>query len=116
MATMHGAGDAGPNDPSLSDLAKGVAQDASRLVWQEIELAKLELQGKARTAAPVVVLTTWLAALVVTAFWAVVAGALGLVGRTVTAQGGRKSGPRANDGQRSGGRRRGEERSSVRNW
>lgn len=109
MATMHGAGDAEPNDPSLGDLAKGVAQDASTLVRQEIELAKLELRGKARTAAPGVamlaaaavvglavlgaltatlillldlVLTTWLAAVIVTAFWAVVAGALGLAGRS----------------------------------
>ena len=109
MATMHGTGDAEHHDASLGDLAKGVAQDASTLVRQEIELVKLELQGKARTAAPGLamlaaagvvglavlgaltaamivaldlVLPTWLAALIVTAFWAVVAGALAMVGRS----------------------------------
>lgn len=109
MSTMHDAGATEPADPSLGDLAKGVAQDASTLVRQEIDLAKLELQGKARTATPGVamlvaaavlglavlgaltatlilvldlVLVTWLAALIVTVLWAVVAAALALAGRS----------------------------------
>ncbi len=105
----HGMGRPESENASLGELAKGLTQDASTLVRQEIELAKVELRGKVRTAAPGVamlgaagvvalallgsltaglillvdlVLPAWAAALVVTGFWGVVAGWLAVVGRS----------------------------------
>jgi hypothetical protein len=109
IAVAHGMGGPESENASLGELAKGLAQDASALVRQEIELAKVELRGKARTAAPglgmlvaagvvglallgaltaalillvALILPAWAAALVVTGFWGVVAGGLAVIGRS----------------------------------
>ena len=97
-----------PRDRSIGELVKDLSTQTSTLVRQEIELARAELQeqgklaGKgagllggaavfgvlalgALTAALIALLDkamdTWLAALIVTVIWAVVAGVLALQGR-----------------------------------
>ena len=97
-----------PRDRSTSDLVKDLSQQASVLVRKEIELAKVELAEKGRQAsiglaalgaAAVVALAMlgaltaflilalaeampgWAAALIVTALWAVIGGALAAFGR-----------------------------------
>jgi uncharacterized membrane protein YqjE len=106
MATQGGQTDL--HDESIGDLLKRLSQDTSTLVRQEMALARAELteQGKragtgagmlggagvaglltlgALTATLIGVLDTamafWLAALIVTAVWAAVAGVLALQGR-----------------------------------
>lgn len=95
-------------DASIGDLLKQLSQQTSTLVRQELELAKAEATEKGKAAgvgagmlagAAVVALlvlgsltataialldtamATWLAALVVTVVWAVIAGVLAVVGR-----------------------------------
>jgi hypothetical protein len=97
-----------PREQPIGELLKQLSQETSTLVRQELELAKAEMAVKAReggkgagmlggagisallmlgalTATLMGVLDTfmkfWLAALVVTALWAVVAGVLALQGK-----------------------------------
>jgi hypothetical protein len=104
--STHGGHDL--REESIGDLLKRLSQDTSTLVKQEMALARAELteQGKragkgagmlggagvaglltlgALTATVIGVLDTamafWLAALIVTAVWAAVAGVLALQGR-----------------------------------
>jgi VIT1/CCC1 family predicted Fe2+/Mn2+ transporter len=98
-----------PRNQGIGELARGLSEDVSTLVRQEIELGKAEMREKARTAAPGagmlagaayaalaltgaltaflilaldLALPAWLAALLVTLLWAIVATALALSGRT----------------------------------
>lgn len=93
---------------SIGELAKGLSQDVSTLVRQEMELARAEMREKARSAGPGIgmfggagvfalaalgavtafaillldlVMPAWLAALIVAAVWAAVAGFLYVRGR-----------------------------------
>jgi uncharacterized membrane protein YqjE len=104
------AGQGGPDmrDRSVADLVKELSQETSELVRQELALARAELreQGKragtgagmlggagvaglltlgSLTAMVIALLdttmATWVAALIVTVVWAVVAGVLALQGR-----------------------------------
>lgn len=97
-----------PRDASFGELAKGLSRDISTLVRQELELARAEMREKGRTAGPglgmiggagvfalaalgaltaflILALDVWMpawaAALIVTALWAAVAGALYASGR-----------------------------------
>jgi hypothetical protein len=97
-----------PRDQGITELAKGLSQDLSTLVRQELELGKAEMREKGRTAGPGIgmlggaavlglavlgaftaflilvlnlALAAWLAALIVTVLWAVVAAVLALRGR-----------------------------------
>jgi hypothetical protein len=106
---MSSAGSRGLQDASASELVKQLSEQTSRLVQQEMELAKVELAEKGKqagigaglfggagvfglyalgalTAAAIAGLSlamdTWLAALIVAVIWAAVAGAMALVGRT----------------------------------
>jgi len=101
-------GPGGPSDASASELVKQLSEQTSRLVRQEMELAKAELSEKGKqagigagllggggvfalyalgalTAAMIAALAlamdTWLAALIVTVIWAAVAGAMALLGK-----------------------------------
>jgi hypothetical protein len=104
------AGAATPNDDrSLAELTKQLSDQASTLARKEVELAKAEMAIKAKrlgigagafgaaglvglfalgalTATAILALATamepWLAALIVTAIYAVAAGVLALVGRS----------------------------------
>lgn len=96
-------------DASFGELLKGLAQDTSTLVKQEITLAKVEMSEKAKEAGKGVgmlvgagvvallmlgaftafliivldiVVDLWVAALIVTLFWALVAAILALAGRS----------------------------------
>jgi Putative Actinobacterial Holin-X, holin superfamily III len=103
------AGSPGVHDASASDLVKQLSEQTSRLVQQEMELAKAELSEKGKqagigaglfggagvfglyalgalTAAAIAALSlamdTWLAALIVAVIWAAVAGVMALVGKS----------------------------------
>jgi hypothetical protein len=96
------------NDPSAAELAKQLSEQTTRLVRQEVELAKAELSVKGKqagigaglfggagvfglyalgalTAAAIAALATavdtWLAALIVAVIWAAVAGVMALIGK-----------------------------------
>ena len=96
-------------DTSAAELVKQLSEQTSRLVRQEVELAKAELaiKGKragigagmfggagvfglyalgALTAAAIAALATamdtWLAALIVTVVWAAIAGVMALIGKS----------------------------------
>ncbi len=100
---------AAANDASASDLVKQLSEQVSRLVQQELELAKTELAEKGKQAgigagllgggglfallalgaltatliaALSLAMDTWLAALIVTVLWAVVAGVMALLGKS----------------------------------
>jgi uncharacterized membrane protein YqjE len=106
MTTQGGPIDA--HEQSIGDLLKRLSQETSTLVRQEMALARAELSEQGRragtgagmlggagvaglltlgalTAMLIALLdtamTTWLAALIVTVVWGVVAGALALQGR-----------------------------------
>jgi hypothetical protein len=97
------------NDASAAELVKQLSEQTSRLVRQEVELAKAELQVKGKqagigagmfggagvfglyalgalTAAAIAALATamdtWLAALIVTVVWAAIAGVMALIGKS----------------------------------
>jgi hypothetical protein len=97
------------NDASASELVKQLSEQTSRLVRQEVELAKAELQVKGKqagigagmfggagvfglyalgalTAAAIAALATamdtWLAALIVAVVWAAIAGVMALIGKS----------------------------------
>jgi hypothetical protein len=97
------------NDASAAELVKQLSEQTSRLVRQEVELAKAELQVKGKqagigagmfggagvfglyalgalTAAAIAALATamdtWLAALIVTVVWAAIAGVVALIGKS----------------------------------
>jgi uncharacterized membrane protein YqjE len=99
----------GTQDASASELVKQLSEQTSRLVQQEMELAKVELSAKAKEAgigagmlggagvfglyalgaltatiiaALSLAMDTWLAALIVTVLWAAVAGVAALVGKS----------------------------------
>jgi len=96
------------NDASAAELVKALSEQTSRLVRQEVELAKAELSVKGKqagigaglfggagvfalyalgalTAAVIAALATamqtWIAALIVTVVWAAIAGVMALVGK-----------------------------------
>ena len=96
------------HDVSAAELVKQLSEQTSRLVRQEVELAKVELSEKGKragigagmfggaglfglyalgalTAAAIAALATavatWLAALIVAAVWAAVAGVMALTGK-----------------------------------
>ena len=96
------------SDPSAAELVKQLSEQTSRLVHQEMELAKAELSAKGKqagigaglfggagvfglyamgalTATVIALLSTametWLAALIVTIVWAAVAGVMALIGK-----------------------------------
>jgi uncharacterized membrane protein YqjE len=106
---VSSAGSPGVQDASASELVKQLSEQTSRLVQQEMELAKVELAEKGKqagigaglfggagvfglyalgalTAAAIAALglamDTWLAALIVAVIWAAVAGVMALLGRT----------------------------------
>jgi putative superfamily III holin-X len=103
------AGSTGVQDASASELVKQLSEQTSRLVQQEMELAKAELSEKGKqagigaglfggagvfglyalgslTAAAIAALglamDTWLAALIVAVIWAAVAGVMAMLGKT----------------------------------
>jgi uncharacterized membrane protein YqjE len=96
------------HDASAADLVKQLSEQTSRLVRQEVELAKVELTQKgkragvgagmfgaaglfglyalgaltaAAIAALATALATWLAALIVAAVWGAIAGVMALTGK-----------------------------------
>ena len=109
-------GVSGPRDqrePSAAELVKQLSEQTSRLVRQEVELAKAELTVKGKragvgagmfggagvfglyalgalTAAAIAALAlavaTWLAALIIAGVWAVIAGVMALMGRSKVQQ------------------------------
>ena len=109
-------GVSGPSDrpePSAADLVKELSEQTSRLVRQEVELAKAELTVKGKragvgagmfggagvsglyalgalTAAAIAALAlavaTWLAALIVAVVWAAIAGVMALTGKSKVQQ------------------------------
>jgi uncharacterized membrane protein YqjE len=106
---MSSTGSHGVQDASASELVKQLSEQTSRLVQQEMELAKVELAEKGKqagigaglfggagvfglyalgalTAAAIAALSlamdTWLAALIVAVTWAAVAGVMALLGKT----------------------------------
>lgn len=108
MAGPSTAGPGGSNDATAAELVKQLSEQTSRLVHQEVELAKAELSVKGKqvgvgaglfggagvfglyalgalTAAAIAALglavATWLAALIVAVVWAAVAGVMALVGK-----------------------------------
>jgi uncharacterized membrane protein YqjE len=95
-------------DASASELVKQLSEQTSRLVRQEVDLAKVELSEKGKragigagmfggagvfglyalgslTAAAIAALATavdtWLAALIVAVVWAAIAGVMALIGK-----------------------------------
>ena len=109
MAGSTTAGPGGLQDASASDLVKQLSEQTSRLVHQEMELAKAELSVKGKEAgigagllggaglfglyalgaltatiiaALSLAMDTWIAALIVTVLWAAVAGVAALLGRS----------------------------------
>jgi len=101
-------GPATASENSLAELVKQLSEQTSRLVHQEVELAKAELSVKGKqvgigaglfggagvfglyalgalTATVIAALSlamdTWLAALIVTVLWAAIAGVMALVGK-----------------------------------
>jgi hypothetical protein len=107
-ADMAGPDANAPSDASVAELVKQLSEQSSRLVSQEMELAKAELSVKGKqigvgaglfggagvfglyalgalTAAMIAALSlavaTWLAALIVAVVWAAVAGVMALVGK-----------------------------------
>ena len=130
MAGARAAGPDSTDDASASDLVKPLSEQTSRLVQQEMELAKAELSEKGKQAgigaglfggagvfglyalgaltatiiaALSLAMDTWLAALIVTVLWAAVAGVMALVGKTPHAEE-RPADPRAERRKREGGR------------
>jgi uncharacterized membrane protein YqjE len=106
---MSSTGSQRVQDASASELVKQLSEQTSRLVQQEMELAKVELAEKGKqagigaglfggagvfglyalgalTAAAIAALSlamdTWLAALIVAVIWAAVAGVMALLGKT----------------------------------
>ena len=109
-------GVSGPSDrpePSAADLVRQLSEQTSRLVRQEVELAKAELTVKGKragvgagmfggagvfglyalgalTAAAIAALAlavaTWLAALIVAVVWAAIAGVMALTGKSKVQQ------------------------------
>src|SRR4051794_24260383 len=100
-------------EPSAAELVKQLSEQTSRLVRQEVELAKAELTVKGKragagagmfggagasglyalgalTAAAIAALAlamaTWLAALIIAVLWAAIAGVLALTGRSKVQQ------------------------------
>ena len=100
-------------DASAAELVKALSEQTSRLVHQEVELAKAELAVKGRragvgagmfggagvfglyalgalTAAAIAALAlavaTWLAALIVAVVWAAIAGVMALTGKSKVQQ------------------------------
>jgi uncharacterized membrane protein YqjE len=96
------------SDATVAELVKQLSEQTSRLARQEVELAKVELSAKGKqlgigaglfggagvfglyalgalTATAIAALDTamdtWLAALIVTVIWAIVAGVMALIGR-----------------------------------
>jgi MFS family permease len=113
MSSTTERGSTAPSDASLAELVKQLSEQSSRLARQEVELAKAELAAKGKragigagmfggagvfgfygfgalVAAAVLGLATavdaWLAALIVAAVLAVVAGVLALQGKNEVAQ------------------------------
>ena len=111
MTHVREADMAGPStqDASASELVKALSEQTSRLVKQEMELAKAELSEKGKQAgigagllggggvfalyalgaltatliaALSLAMDTWLAALIVTVLWAAVAGVMALLGKS----------------------------------
>ena len=103
----------GPGEASAGDLVKQLSEQTSRLVRQEVELAKAELTVKGKragvgagmfggagvsglyalgalTAAAIAALAlavaTWLAALIVAVVWAAIAGVMALTGKSKVQQ------------------------------
>ena len=108
MADQVGGPAADPREKSIGELFKDLSAETSTLIRQEMALAKAELSEKGKeagkgaglfggagvvgllaagalTAAIIALLdtamATWVAALIVTAVWAIVAGVLALQGR-----------------------------------
>jgi uncharacterized membrane protein YqjE len=109
MAVNHGnTTGSDPRDQSVGDLLKQLSQETATLVRKEVELARAEVTEKGKqagagagmfggagiagllalgslTACLIALLATgmkvWIAALIVTALWAAVAGVLALMGR-----------------------------------
>src|SRR3954449_11578327 len=108
MADMQTRPDGAPSDASFAELTRRLTEQTTRLVQQEVELAKAELGQKAKragigagmfggaglfglfalgalTAAAILALATavtpWLAAVIVAAFYAAIAGGLALSGK-----------------------------------
>src|ERR687883_197531 len=103
-------GVSGPSEqrePSAAELVKQLSEQTSRLVRQEVELAKAELTVKGKragvgagmfglyalgalTAAAIAALAlavaTWLAALIVAVVWAAIAGVMALTGKSKVQQ------------------------------
>jgi Putative Actinobacterial Holin-X, holin superfamily III len=100
-------------EPSAADLVKQLSEQTSRLVRQEVELAKAELTVKGKragvgagmfggagvsalyalgalTAAAIAALAlamaTWLAALIIAVVWTAIAGVMALTGRSKVQQ------------------------------
>ena len=100
-------------EPSAADLVRQLSEQTSRLVRQEVELAKAELTVKGKragvgagmfggagvsalyaigalTAAAIAALAlamaTWLAALIIAVVWAAIAGVMALTGRSKVQQ------------------------------
>ena len=111
--TSGGSGTTDRREPSAAELVKQLSEQTSRLVHQEVELAKAELAVKGKragvgagmfggagvsglfalgalTAAAIAALAlamaTWLAALIVAVVWAAIAGVLALTGRSKVQQ------------------------------
>jgi uncharacterized membrane protein YqjE len=109
MTASRAAGPSSASDASTSDLVKALSEQTSRLVKQEMELAKVELSEKGKQAgigaglfggagvfglyalgaltatiiaALSLAMDTWLAGLIVTILWAAVAGVMALVGKS----------------------------------
>jgi Putative Actinobacterial Holin-X, holin superfamily III len=112
MSETSGASREQP-EPSAADLVKQLSEQTSRLVRQEVELAKAELTVKGKragvgagmfggagvsglyalgalTAAAIAALAlavaTWLAALIIAVVWAAIAGVMALTGRSKVKQ------------------------------
>jgi uncharacterized membrane protein YqjE len=109
MAVNHGnTTGSDPRDQSIGDLLKQLSQETATLVRKEVELARAEVTEKGKqagagagmfggagiagllalgslTACLIALLATgmkvWIAALIVTALWAAIAGVLALMGR-----------------------------------
>jgi hypothetical protein len=111
MAEPHGNA---TGDATVAELVKQLSEQSSRLISQEMELAKAELSVKGKqlgigaglfggagvfglyalgalTAAMIAALglamATWLAALIVAVLWAAVAGVMALVGKNRVEEG-----------------------------
>jgi Putative Actinobacterial Holin-X, holin superfamily III len=111
--TSGASGTTDRREPSAADLVRQLSEQTSRLVRQEVELAKAELTVKGKragagagmfggagvsglyalgalTAAAIAALAlamaTWLAALIIAVLWAAIAGVLALTGRSKVQQ------------------------------